>query len=262
MSRQEATSAKFINYYEVLRVRPFHSFEEIQIAFNTEIKKWHPDKHSHSTIEEKNLALHRTKLILEARSILSDPLKKSSYDADFERLFPRRFLKLSTQTSSPKQVSGKKKKGQKVGDDLIRVKKIYWYDFSSRINRKTKKVSFNLLHFFEHNPGYEARMRFNINSPWTDFSTKGIYTVQYNDLSVALVEMQVRNKDKHGKFHYAKPIMKVIILSENPIEALEEKQKILKDFEVKRRRMAFKILYAIISSGFLAVQAFSHLSWI
>ncbi len=263
MSREGATSAKFVNYYEVLRVRPFHTSEFIQNRFLEEIKKWHPDKHTKSTSDDKQIALYRTKLLLEARTVLTDSLKKAAYDAQFESLYPRRFQKLST----PIDLNGKKKTStQNQLNESISptpgTKKAYWYDFASKVNRKTKQVTYNLQRFLDFNPNHEARMRFNINSEWTEFSRKAIYKVNYNNLNVALVEMQIRYKGSNGKYHYAKPIMKVIILSQDPFDAMRDKYLIYRNLEKQRKRMAFKVVYVLVSSGILALQAYSPIYWV
>ena len=262
MSRQGSTSAKFINYYELLRVRPYDSQAAIQDAFYLEIKKWHPDKNTGETPEDKHIALHRTKLLIEARSILTDLQKKSQYDADFERLYPRRFQKLNTPRDETINLQAIQEKQQQNRLQSLNSNKVCWYDFSSKINRQNNRVTYNLQRFIDRNPIFEARMRFNVNCEWTEFSRRKHYRVSYPNLNVALAEMQIRYKDKKGKYHYYKPIMKVIILSKDPFIAIQDKYTLLKRLETQRRRMAYKVIVALISSGFLAVQAFLHHSWV
>ena len=62
--------------------------DEIKKAYKKQALKWHPDKHSNSDEEAKNLADKMFKDIGEAYAVLSDPKKKSRYDqgADIDEL--------------------------------------------------------------------------------------------------------------------------------------------------------------------------------
>lgn len=63
-----------MDYYSVLEVRPGASNEEIRESFKRLIKQWHPDVCKHPDAEK------RTKQIVEAWSVLSDPEQRRLYD--------------------------------------------------------------------------------------------------------------------------------------------------------------------------------------
>ncbi|ACF13794.1 heat shock protein DnaJ domain protein [Chloroherpeton thalassium ATCC 35110] len=263
MDEERTTSARFKNYYEVLRVRPYDSPELIQAAFLAQIKQWHPDRYATADEDSKAVAEHRTKLILEARHHLCHPDRKSAYDQEFAERYPKRFEKLSNK-ARPKE--------RKLNiDDLLNrgaSKNLeshtpesctcQWYDFSTRINRRTKQVVFNASHFLEANPTCDVRFRFNYNQPWTPFDRSHNRRVQYGDLKVALAEMQARYVDGKGRVHYAKPLRKVIILSIDPFEAMREKALILEGELRKKNRLALKVVSALVGVGLFAVHAIEH----
>lgn len=67
-----------IDYYKILEVRTDASPEVIEKAYKALSMKHHPDKQSP---EARNEATERMKLLNEAYSVLSDPVKRSEYDA-------------------------------------------------------------------------------------------------------------------------------------------------------------------------------------
>jgi DnaJ-domain-containing protein 1 len=65
-----------MSFYELLRVDPSATTEEIRRAYRQEALVWHPDKNAH----RKEEAEMRFKKIAEAYSVLSDPVKRQEYD--------------------------------------------------------------------------------------------------------------------------------------------------------------------------------------
>lgn len=74
-------SAKKKNYYRSLELsRNEADAKTIKKAYMRLCLKWHPDKWSHSTAEEKEIAELQFKEVTEAYEVLSDPQKKYKYD--------------------------------------------------------------------------------------------------------------------------------------------------------------------------------------
>lgn len=65
-----------INYYDVLRVKSDASETEIKHAYKKLAQLYHPDKR-----ENQKFANHKMKQLNEAYATLSDPIKRSEYDA-------------------------------------------------------------------------------------------------------------------------------------------------------------------------------------
>lgn len=68
------------NYYEILGLDKNASDKDISKAFKKMSLKWHPDRWSTGTDEEKKNAEEKFKEINEANSVLSDPKKRRNYD--------------------------------------------------------------------------------------------------------------------------------------------------------------------------------------
>lgn len=68
------------DYYEVLGLKKGASAEEIKKAYRKLAVKWHPDKWSQGTEEEKKTAEANFKELAEAYSVLSDDNKRARYD--------------------------------------------------------------------------------------------------------------------------------------------------------------------------------------
>ncbi len=64
----------FKDYYKILHVRPSATLNEIKIAYRALVRKNHPDLNPDPSAEED------TKLLNEAYSVLSIPLRRKSYD--------------------------------------------------------------------------------------------------------------------------------------------------------------------------------------
>lgn len=64
------------NYYDILRVRPNASQEQIKDAYIELISKYHPDIYS----GDKKYAEDYTAMLTEAYSVLKDPVKRQDYD--------------------------------------------------------------------------------------------------------------------------------------------------------------------------------------
>ncbi|MBK9220675.1 MAG: J domain-containing protein [Saprospiraceae bacterium] len=65
----------YINYYELLGVTSTSSVLEIEMEFKNAVKKYHPDKQGNN---ESSTRLFQ--YINDARNVLSDPLKRKTYD--------------------------------------------------------------------------------------------------------------------------------------------------------------------------------------
>ena len=76
----ELKKSKRKNYYEILGVDKGAGESEIKKAYRKAAIKWHPDKHSAGTDEEKIEAEAKFKDIGEAYAVLSDPLRRLVYD--------------------------------------------------------------------------------------------------------------------------------------------------------------------------------------
>ena len=68
-------SGKFIDYYKVLQVDPDADAEVIEAAFRRLARKYHPDTNPRREAEEI------MKQLTEAYEVLSDPRKRSEFDA-------------------------------------------------------------------------------------------------------------------------------------------------------------------------------------
>jgi DnaJ family protein C protein 7 len=79
-AKLELKKSKRKNYYKILDISPNATDDEIRRAYRKMALKWHPDKNSESE-EAKKKAEAMFKDIGEAYSVLSDPKKKSRYDA-------------------------------------------------------------------------------------------------------------------------------------------------------------------------------------
>ena len=71
--------AKFIDFYEVLRVWPTSSENAIKKAYFSLAKLYHPDVVGKETGEEKDDSVD-FKLVNEAYAVLSDPAKRREFD--------------------------------------------------------------------------------------------------------------------------------------------------------------------------------------
>lgn len=68
------------NYYEILGVDENATEEEINKAFKKLALKWHPDRWSQGTDEEKKTAEEKFKQYSEAKDVLTNPKKRKEYD--------------------------------------------------------------------------------------------------------------------------------------------------------------------------------------
>ena len=66
------------NYYEILNVQEDATEQEIKKAYYAAMRQWHPDKNPDNVDE----ATAQSKEIVEANSVLSDPLERKRYDAE------------------------------------------------------------------------------------------------------------------------------------------------------------------------------------
>ena len=67
---------EYNDHYSILGVYPSSNNDELDLAFKEKIKIYHPDVFE----GDKAYAEQETKKIIEAYSILKDPIKKSEYD--------------------------------------------------------------------------------------------------------------------------------------------------------------------------------------
>lgn len=69
------------DYYKILQIAPTASDEIVRAAYRAMAKLYHPD----TTKYEKSVAEQRMKEINEAYQVLSDPIQREEYDAQFQR---------------------------------------------------------------------------------------------------------------------------------------------------------------------------------
>ena len=81
------------NYYDWLEVSKGASSEVIEKAYKTLVKKYHPDLQEGAQRQEYEEIL---KHINEAYEVLSDPIKKDSYNKTLEPLFLKKIIKTYT----------------------------------------------------------------------------------------------------------------------------------------------------------------------
>lgn len=249
----------FKNYYEVLRVRPYDPPELIQAAYMAQIKQWHPDRFQNADAYTQAQAHERTKLILEAKRVLLDPVRKAEYDAEFAARFPKRFEKLSTRARvKQRQITIEDLMagyGFPINEHIAQARteplsdphEFKWLSFSTRVNPRLQRVIFNVNHFLDRNPDCEVRFKFHYNMDWTDFSRQRIYPVHYRS-NVALVEMQARRKSQKGRWIYSKPISKTVVVT-NYDAAMQERNAILRHLRTVRNRMALKLIIVLLGSA-------------
>ena len=73
------------DYYKILGIRPDATQAEIKEAWNFSVKAFHPDKFAGSSQRQQTVAQERMKAINEAYEVLSDPIRKPSYDRKYAR---------------------------------------------------------------------------------------------------------------------------------------------------------------------------------
>ena len=72
---------QFITHYDNLQVKETASGEVIKGAYRYLSQKWHPDKNPDNRQEAENFI----KIINEAYSVLSDPIRRKEYDLQINR---------------------------------------------------------------------------------------------------------------------------------------------------------------------------------
>ena len=92
-AKKKAKTAARKDYYKILELEKGASEADIKKAYRKQALKWHPDRWSSASEEEKTKAEKNFKDIGEAYAILSDPKKKERYDNgwdinDIEQGFP------------------------------------------------------------------------------------------------------------------------------------------------------------------------------
>ena len=75
MTRGRMTSTANHDYWSLLGIPPGSNTEELKAAFRREARKWHPDLNGNDLIAEE-----RFKLVNEAYAVLSDPIKRESWE--------------------------------------------------------------------------------------------------------------------------------------------------------------------------------------
>ena len=70
------TSAKSVNYYELLGIESAAGPEEVRRAYLTKIKDWHPDRNPEQIKEAEEM----TKVLNQAYHVLSDRDRRKNYD--------------------------------------------------------------------------------------------------------------------------------------------------------------------------------------
>jgi DnaJ family protein C protein 7 len=79
-AQAKAKKASKKDFYKILGVEKTAKEDEIKKAYRKLALKWHPDKHTSGTEEQKKQADKMFKDISEAYSVISDPKKRQQYD--------------------------------------------------------------------------------------------------------------------------------------------------------------------------------------
>ncbi len=74
-----------MDYYQILKISPQASFDEIRKAFRREAKRCHPDLYHNINLEEKQKLQKQFIMLTKAYETLSDPSKRHSFDLQFQR---------------------------------------------------------------------------------------------------------------------------------------------------------------------------------
>ncbi len=74
-----------VNYYQILKVSPQASLDEIRKAFRREAKQCHPDLYHNASPEEKQKLQKQFVVLTQAYEHLSDPDRRRAYDRQFDR---------------------------------------------------------------------------------------------------------------------------------------------------------------------------------
>ncbi len=73
-----------MNYYQILKIAPHASSDEIRKAFRREAKRCHPDLYHNKNPEEKQKLQKQFILLTKAYETLNDPSRRRSYDLQFQ----------------------------------------------------------------------------------------------------------------------------------------------------------------------------------
>ena len=74
-----------VDYYQILKISPQSSFDEVRKAFRREAKRCHPDLYHNINPEEKQKLQKQFIMLTKAYETLSDPAKRRSFDLQYQR---------------------------------------------------------------------------------------------------------------------------------------------------------------------------------
>ncbi len=74
-----------VDYYQILKISPQASFDEVRKAFRREAKRCHPDLYHNINPEEKQKLQKQFIMLTKAYETLSDSSRRRSYDLQFQR---------------------------------------------------------------------------------------------------------------------------------------------------------------------------------
>ena len=110
----------FKDYYEILEISRYATFEEIKSAYRAMSKKWHPDKNPNEDVTPKMQDIN------EAYAILKDENKRKRYDLEYS-VFKEQYKKQTSTNSTAEKTENKEKT----------------YNYNYNVNDETLKQDIN-----------------------------------------------------------------------------------------------------------------------
>lgn len=93
-----------MDYYQILKVPPNASLNDIKAAYHAESREFHPDNYSDiSDVEMKEMILKVAKRLTEAYSVLRDHEKRRRYDSQLALPPDQRRLRFTEETAAKPQ---------------------------------------------------------------------------------------------------------------------------------------------------------------
>ena len=110
----------FKDYYEILEISRYATFEEIKSAYRAMSKKWHPDKNPNEDVTQKMQDIN------EAYAILKDENKRKRYDLEYS-IFKEQYKKQNSKNTTTEKTENKERT----------------YNYNYNVNDETLKQDIN-----------------------------------------------------------------------------------------------------------------------